>query len=256
MMSPYNAPNELRIFGISTMPEIKKGDNISDMILEHLAAAREELVDGDVVVVAQKIISKAEGRYIDLNAIKPKEKTIRLAKEVNKDPRLVEIILGESKSVIAKSSGILIVEHKSGVILANAGVDRSNVQSLNDSTVTLLPKNADQSASTLLKNLGKDIAVIINDSIGRAWRVGTTGTAIGVAGLSAIIDMNGRPDMQGRTLKGTTIALADELASAASIVMGQASEARPVVIIRGLSQHLSSDDSKSLLRPPEKDLFR
>ena len=140
MMSPYNAPNELRIFGISTMPEIKKGDNISDMILEHLAAAREELVDGDVVVVAQKIISKAEGRYIDLNAIKPKEKTIRLAKEVNKDPRLVEIILGESKSVIAKSSGILIVEHKSGVILANAGVDRSNVQSLNDSTVTLLPK--------------------------------------------------------------------------------------------------------------------
>ncbi len=256
-MTRYTAPEELRVFGVAGIPEIRPGDDLAAIILKALREANKSLQSGDVVVAAQKIISKSEGRLITLSSVSPSSEAIDLGKKTEKDPRLVELILRESVSVVAHRPGVLIVEHKSGLVLANAGIDRSNVENGHgDETVLLLPENPDRSAAALRDGLGVNVGVVINDSLGRAWRVGTIGTAIGVAGLSAIVDLNGNPDMQQRPLQATIIGMADELAAAASIVMGQAAEARPVAIIRGLSGHLADGAARDLMRPRETDLFR
>ena len=198
---------------------------------------------------------------IDLATIKPSPQAIAIAAEVDKDPRLVEVILSESVRVVRARRGVLIIEHRLGFIMANAGVDQSNVAPEDGSAhVLLLPENPDRSAETLRRGLAKltgiDLAVVINDSFGRAWRQGTAGVAIGAAGLPALIDLRGRPDLFGRTLEVSVIGFADEIAAAASLVMGQADEAAPVVLIRGLRWSAPESTAGSLIRPSNEDLFR
>ena len=213
------------------------------------------------MVLAQKIVSKAEDRLVNLKTIKPTALAIEYSVKTDKDPRLVELILRESKNVIRYRQGVLVVENHQGLIMANAGIDHSNVeQDPENDWVLLLPENPDKSATSLhnelLRKTGSKIGVIINDSIGRAWRNGTIGTAIGVAGLSSIVDLRGRADLFGNQLRVSEEAIADELASAASLLQGQADEGLPVVLIEGYptsSQHIPALE---LIRPEEKDLFR
>jgi coenzyme F420-0:L-glutamate ligase/coenzyme F420-1:gamma-L-glutamate ligase len=211
-------------------------------------------------VVAQKIVSKAEGRKVRLRDVKPGAEALRLAGDCQKDPRLVELILRESSEVLRCRPNLLIVVHRLGFVLANAGIDASNVDGKDgDETVLLLPQDPDESAARMRhaieRQTGAKVGVIVNDSFGRAWRLGTVGTAIGVAGLPAVADLRGRPDRNGRLLQSTEVGIADELAAAASSLMGQADEGRPVVHIRGFS--ISGEGrAADLLRPPQLDLFR
>jgi coenzyme F420-0:L-glutamate ligase / coenzyme F420-1:gamma-L-glutamate ligase len=214
-----------------------------------------------VLVVAQKIVSKAEGRVVDLATIEPSPKAITLAAEVDKDPRLVDLILSESVRVVRARRNVLIVEHRLGFIMANAGVDQSNVGPKDGSSLALLlPENPDRSAEMLRVGLaaatGIDLAVVINDSFGRPWRQGTAGVAIGVSGLPGLIDLRGRPDLFGRTLEVSVVGFADEVAAAASLLMGQADEATPVVLIRGLRWSAQQSTAASIVRASNEDLFR
>ncbi len=243
------------------LPLIKAGDDLVDMIAASLKQNGVEPRAQDVLVVAQKIVSKAEGRMVDLATIEPSAKARTLAAEVDKDPRLVEVILSESVRVVRARRNVLIVEHRLGFIMANAGVDQSNVGPADGAQrVLLLPEHPDRSAAVLRNGLaaatGIDLAVVINDSFGRAWRQGTAGVAIGAAGLPALIDLRGRPDLFGRTLEVSVIGFADEVAAAASLVMGQADEAAPVVLIRGLRWSAPESTAASIIRPSNEDLFR
>ena len=216
------------------------------------------LKNHDVVVLAQKIVSKAEGRLFRLSDVTPSERAIDYGRKVDKDPRLVELILRESKEIVRAITGVLIVEHRLGFVMANAGIDASNVD--DPDQVLLLPADPDLSARRLrtdFKRIAKvDVGVVINDSWGRAWRMGTTGAAIGAAGLPGLIDMRGQPDMNGRILRVTEIGHADEIAAAASLLMGQAAEGRPVVVIRGLGAPSRDGNAAELVRPKRMDLFR
>lgn len=219
------------------------------------------LLDRDVVVVAQKVVSKAEGRYVDLAAIKPGEHALALSEQVQKDPRLVEVILSESRRVLRHRPGVMIVEHKLGFVVANAGVDQSNVDLTKGAQpVLLLPENPDASAlrlrEQLRRRLGSAVAVVVNDSFGRAWRLGTVGIALGAAGLPALMNLRGTPDLYGRRLQVSETAFADEIAAAASLLMGQASEATPVVVLRGLRWPDLSLPAAALMRDSQDDLFR
>ena len=219
------------------------------------------MLDDDVVVIAQKIVSKAEGRYVDLATIEPGEQALALSTQVQKDARLVEVILKESRKVLRHRPGVLIVEHKLGFVLANAGVDQSNVDPQHGvKPVLLLPEDPDGSAQRLHEGLrtqlGKNIAVVINDSLGRAWRLGTVGVALGAAGFPALSDLRGRTDLYGRPLQVSEIGFADEIAAAASLLMGQAAEATPIVIVRGLRWSAKASSAAQLLRDPDEDLFR
>jgi coenzyme F420-0:L-glutamate ligase/coenzyme F420-1:gamma-L-glutamate ligase len=219
------------------------------------------LLDRDVVVIAQKVVSKAEGRYVDLATVKPGQQAFALAEQVQKDPRLVEVILNQSRRVLRHRPGVLIVEHKLGFVVANAGVDQSNVDPAKGAQpVLLLPEDPDASARRLheqiRQRLGKTVAVIINDSFGRAWRLGTAGVALGAAGLPALIDLRGIPDLYGRRLQVSETAFADEIAAAASLLMGQASEATPAVVLRGLHWPDLELPAAALMRSPQDDLFR
>ena len=214
-----------------------------------------------MLVIAQKIVSKAEGRIVDLATIEPSARARALAAEVDKDPRLVQVILSESVRVVRARRGVLIVEHRLGFVLANAGVDQSNVAHAGGSErVLLLPENPDRSAERLRRGLaaltGIDVAVVINDSFGRPWRQGTAGVAVGVAGLPALIDLRGRPDLFGRRLEVSVIGFADEVAAAASLLMGQADEGLPAVLVRGLSWSAPESTAASIIRSPNEDLFR
>jgi len=216
---------------------------------------------GDVLVVAQKIVSKAEGRYVDVTTVEPSERAIALAAEVDKDPRFVEVVLSESRRVVRHRPGLLIVEHRLGFVMANAGIDHSNLpMQAGGERVLLLPKDPDGSALALRTKLvgvfGTDIAVIISDSFGRAWRKGTVGVALGAAGLPALIDMRGHPDLFGRELLVTETGFADEIAAAAGLLMGQADEAVPMVLVRGLGWSAPEVPAAALIRPAEHDLFR
>jgi coenzyme F420-0:L-glutamate ligase / coenzyme F420-1:gamma-L-glutamate ligase len=253
--------NSLEVIALEGLPLVRPGDDLVELIAS--ALARNDLTPraGDVLVVAQKIVSKAEGRIVDLATIEPSAKARTLAAEVEKDPRLVEVILSESVRVVRARRNVLIVEHRLGFIMANAGVDQSNVgPSDGSSRALLLPENPDRSAESLRNGLaaatGIDLAVVINDSFGRAWRQGTAGVAIGVAGLPALIDLRGRPDLFGRTLEASVLGFADEVAAAASLLMGQADEATPVVLIRGLRWSAPVSTATSLIRPSNEDLFR
>jgi len=251
----------LAVVPLRGLPLIGAGGDLVGLIASALKSNEVTLRAQDVLVVAQKIVSKAEGRVVDLATIEPSARALALAAEVDKDPRLVEVILSESVRVVRARRGVLIVEHRLGFIMANAGVDQSNVAPADGSThVLLLPENPDRSAETLRRGLarvtGTDVAVVINDSFGRPWRQGTASVAIGVAGLPALIDLRGRPDLFGRRLEVTVIGFADEVAAAASLLMGQADEAQPVVLIRGLSWSAPESTAASIIRSPNEDLFR
>jgi coenzyme F420-0:L-glutamate ligase / coenzyme F420-1:gamma-L-glutamate ligase len=251
----------LEVIALTGLPLIKAGDDLVQLIASSLKRNGVEPRARDVLVVAQKIVSKAEGRMVDLATIEPSAKARALAAEVDKDPRLVEVILSESARVVRASRNVLIVEHRLGFVMANAGVDQSNVGPGDGAQrVLLLPEHPDRSSAALRDGLaaltGTDLGVVINDSFGRAWRQGTAGVAIGVAGLPALIDLRGRPDLFGRTLEVSVIGFADEVAAAASLLMGQADEAAPVVLIRGLRWSAPESTAASLIRPSNEDLFR
>jgi coenzyme F420-0:L-glutamate ligase / coenzyme F420-1:gamma-L-glutamate ligase len=249
----------LEVVPLQGLPLIRAGDDLVELVASALELNNVTLRAGDVLVVAQKIVSKAEGRVVDLATIEPSAQAVALAADVDKDPRLVEVILSESVRVVRARRGVLIVEHRLGFIMANAGVDQSNVAPPDGShRVLLLPENPDLSAETLRRGLaavtGIDVAVVINDSFGRPWRQGTASVAIGVAGLPALIDLRGRPDLFGRRLEVSVIGFADEVA--ASLLMGQADEALPAVLIRGLRWSAPESTAASIIRSSNEDLFR
>ena len=249
----------LRITALPGIPEVQRGAALCALLLAALERADIAPQAGDVLVLAQKIVSKAEGRLIYLNDVTPSSRAQELAREAGKDARFVELILRESRKVLRVKPGIIIVEHQLGFVMANAGIDQSNVPG-GDKAVLLLPENPDASAQRLRKQLheqsGVAAAVLIIDSFGRAWRNGVTGTAIGVAGMPALVDLRGNKDREGRTLKVTQVAAADELAAAASLVMGQADEGTPAVLVRGFPYALREGGISELLRPETEDLFR
>ena len=251
--------SRIEIIPIPVVPDIKAGDKLDIIILESMNNANEFLLEGDIVVVAQKVISKAEGRLIDLKLVNPSEKSLQIAKQNDKDPRLIELILNESVDILRLARGILIVETKRGLICANAGVDQSNVEKSND-YAALLPEDADLSARELRhsfkRKTGIDVAVVITDTFGRPFREGQINVAIGIAGIQPIKSYIGTLDMYGKKLKVTEIAVVDEIASAAELQMGK-SERIPVVIIRGyVYQMVESSSLSQLLRSRGKDLFR
>jgi coenzyme F420-0:L-glutamate ligase/coenzyme F420-1:gamma-L-glutamate ligase len=250
---------ELSVAALAGIPLVRPGDNIADLVVEGLAASGLALRPGDVVAIAQKIVSKAEGRLVDLRTVAPSPRAQALATEVDKDPRLVELILRESTEVVRHRRGVLVVAHRSGTILANAGIDASNVTGDHDH-VLLLPEDCNRSCREIRAGLaartGVDPAVLIVDSLGRAWRNGTVGMALGVAGLPALLDLRGRPDLYGRLLRTTEVGLADEIAAAASLLMGQADEGTPVALVRGLDLPGVDGSADDLLRARELDLFR
>jgi coenzyme F420-0:L-glutamate ligase/coenzyme F420-1:gamma-L-glutamate ligase len=245
--------------GLPGIPLIREGDNLSEIISVALREAGIALVNGDVLVIAQKIVSKAEGRHAHLSAFTPSADAYRLASIVRKDARHVEAILSESTEVIRASEGVLIVAHRLGFVMANAGIDQSNVGDDLEG-ILLLPRDPDATCAHLKAELELrhkvDIAVVINDSFGRPWRNGVVGVAIGAAGLPTLQSLVGQPDLYGRALRITEVALADELAAAASLVMGQSAEALPVVHVRGFAPTGERSNAAALIRPKERDLFR
>jgi coenzyme F420-0:L-glutamate ligase/coenzyme F420-1:gamma-L-glutamate ligase len=249
--------HDLWLRPLRDIPLIEPGDDLAEIILASIEKADWELRNGDVLVMAQKIVSKAENRTVDLATVIPSPRAIELATEVQKDARLVELILSESVAVVRRGPGVLIVEHKLGFVMANAGIDRSNVNGENHAL--LLPVDPDRSATvirrTIAARVGIDVGVLIIDSFGRAWRNGTIGTAIGTSGVPTLLDLRGCPDLFGRPLETTEVGWADELAAAASLMMGQAGEGRPVVLVRGLVE-TGEGSAADLLRPKQKDLFR
>jgi coenzyme F420-0:L-glutamate ligase/coenzyme F420-1:gamma-L-glutamate ligase len=246
---------------IPDIPLVRPGDDLAALLIAACERSRLALAENDIVVVAQKIVSKAEGCYVDLVRVQPSPRAQTLAAEVGKDPRLVEVILGEARRVVRRRAGVLIVEHRLGFIMANAGVDRSNVDpALGVEPVLLLPRDPDASAAALRERLAahfrSQLAVVITDSWGRAWRRGTIGVALGAAGLPALMDMRGRPDLFGHELRVTQTGFVDEIASAASLIMGQADEAQPAVLVRGLTWSGAPAPAATLIRAAEEDLFR
>jgi len=251
---------KLEITALPGLPLVKPGDDLAALILQGLAAAELELAAGDILVIAQKIVSKSEGRYAEIAAVTPSQAARELAAKTGKDPRLVELILSESKQVLRHRANLIIVLHKLGLVMANAGIDASNVEPGGGERVLLLPRDPDASAARLRAELGErtgaEIGVIVNDSVGRAWRRGIIGTAIGSAGLPTRLDLRGHEDLFGRPLLVTEVGLADELAGAASLLQGQADEGRPVALIRGLSFEPSTETARDLVRSADEDLFR
>jgi coenzyme F420-0:L-glutamate ligase / coenzyme F420-1:gamma-L-glutamate ligase len=266
-----SAAAELKLIALPGFPQVVRGDDLAAFTVAALERAGVTLCADDVLVFAQKVISKAEGRLVNLAEVEPSERALELARTVQKDARLVELVLRESRRVVRSAKDVLIVEHRLGFIMANAGIDQSNVaDSRGGDCALLLPENPDSSAAVLREQLGRltgaTPGVVISDSFGRPWRVGTVGVAIGCAGVASIVDLRGQPDLFGRTLRVTVVGHADEIAAAASILMGQSSEARPVVLVRGLAKRgLAASSAASqaleqpasaLLRPPGEDLFR
>ena len=255
------APAELTLRALGDVPFIQNGDDLTEVILAAIAANGLSLQSGDVVLLAQKIVSKAEGRAIELRSVTPSVEAVEIAARSDKDPRVVELILQESTEVLRVRPGAVIVAHRLGFVAANAGIDQSNIgNTSDDDKVLLLPVDPDGTCRTIREALktrtGLDVAVVIIDSIGRAWRNGTVGTAIGVAGMAGLLDLRMRPDLYGRPLKTSELGLADELASAASLIMGQANEGRPIVLARGLTDGRREGTARELIRPKEMDLFR
>jgi coenzyme F420-0:L-glutamate ligase/coenzyme F420-1:gamma-L-glutamate ligase len=251
----------LALLPVKGLPLIGEGDPLADLVVEALGAAGEGFLAGDVLVLAQKIVSKAEGRVVRLDDVTPSADAQQLAAGTEKDPRLVELILRESREVLRTRSGLIVVEDRRGFVCANAGIDRSNIeQHGRGEEVALLPADADASARRIRERLreltGLAVPVVINDSHGRAWREGTVGVAIGLAGMTAVWDRRGEVDLTGYTLQHTVIGLADEIAAAASLLMGPAAEGVPAVVIRGLNVPAGDGRARDLQRPRELDLFR
>jgi coenzyme F420-0:L-glutamate ligase/coenzyme F420-1:gamma-L-glutamate ligase len=261
MAEAVDGRRALSLVALPGFPVVAPGDDIAALIRDASTACGVGIEDGDVFVVAQKIVSKAENRFVDLAEVIPSKRALLLAAEVDKDPRLVELILSESARVLRYRKGVLIVVHRIGVVLANAGIDRSNVgPGESGERVLLLPRDPDASCvglrDALFRTSGRRVGVVINDSLGRAWRNGTVGVAIGTAGLPALMDMRGRNDLFGRPLEVTQVALADEVSAAASLLQGQADEGTPVVLVRGLSFAHRQSSTRELIRDETEDLFR
>ena len=253
----------LTLTPLKGIPLIREGDDLVDIIVKALQTSNLALEDNDIIVLAQKIVSKAEGRMINLRSIEPSERAGQIAIQTEKDPRLVELILQESNEVLRIRPGTIIVEHKLGFICANAGIDHSNVAGAGrkaEEVVLLLPKDPDQSAKELRKKLeaisGNHIGVMIIDSHGRAWRIGTVGMSIGLSGIPGVVDERGWSDLFGYQLKITIVGIADELAAASSLMMGQAAEGTPIIHVRGFPYSLRDGSLKEIIRPKDKDLFR
>jgi coenzyme F420-0:L-glutamate ligase/coenzyme F420-1:gamma-L-glutamate ligase len=249
------APGELRVRGIAGLPEFSAGMRVGEEI-----AARADLVDGDVVVVSQKVVSKAEGRVRRLSSVLPSAEARKLAAVLGKEPALVELILEESSEVLRVGRSVMIVETKHGFVCANAGIDSSNLPE--PDTVCLLPEDPDASARGIRAEVaaaaGAQVGVVVSDSFGRAWRLGQAEVAIGCAGLTPLDDWRGRPDASGRELEATLIAIADEAAAAADLIRNKTS-GTPAAIVRGLSHHVTAADgpgASALRRPRDEDLFR
>lgn len=263
---------QITLAALRDIPEVHPGDDLVQIILDGLERESLALEDGDVVIVTQKIVSKAEGCLVDLSTVTPSPRALELAEAVGKDPHLVEVILRESRGVVRQREGVLIMETRHGWICANAGVDRSNVAGVDAAVALTLPVDPDASARRIRDGLIQatlrvaatrsvatpllDIAVIITDSHGRAWRLATVNLAIGVAGMHPIADFRGHPDRFGYTLRVTTVARADELAAAAGLLSGQAAEGLPIIIIRGADWPRGDGTAVEIQRPVERDLFR
>lgn len=250
----------LSFIRIPGVPLVQPGDDLAALISAALRSAGVQPLAGDLITVAQKIVSKAEGRSVRLDTVTPSAEASDIAARANKDPRVVELILRESRAVIRVSSGVIIVEHRTGVVLANAGIDRSNLED-SDETALLLPEDPDASAARLRNELQREFGVplglIITDSIGRAWRLGTVGIAIGCAGIKALNDLRGQLDMFGRTLQVSEVAVADSIAASAVLVMGEAAEGTPLVLVRGAEAGADTGQgARDALRPADEDLFR
>jgi coenzyme F420-0:L-glutamate ligase/coenzyme F420-1:gamma-L-glutamate ligase len=246
---------------IPHIPNVQPGADVAGLLLTALATAGIPLQENDILAIAQKIVSKAEGRLVNLADVTPGEKALAVAAQTEKDPRIVELILQESEEISRLRPGVLIVRHRLGFTSANAGIDRSNVPQPGESeTVLLLPLDPDASAQkirqTILAHVGLNVGVVITDSHGRPFRLGTVGVAIGVAGLPALWDRRGEADLHGYTLQHTQVAVADEIAAAAGLLMGQAAEGMPVILIRGLRLPPGAGQASELVRPKALDLYR
>ncbi|MBP7691667.1 MAG: coenzyme F420-0:L-glutamate ligase [Anaerolineales bacterium] len=253
----------LTLTALPGIPLVRPGDDLLALTLAGLRAAGLTLQTGDVLAYAQKIVSKSEGRLVNLADVTPSARALELAAVTQKDPRFVEVVLSETKEVLRVRFNTLIVEHRLGFVCANAGVDRSNVSAHGAGQaeyLLLLPADPDGACRRLRESLGAatgaEVGVLINDSHGRAWRQGTVGVAIGAAGLPALLDLRGKPDLFDYALQITQVGLADELAAAASALMGQADEGRPIVHLRGVPYPFRDGDAQELIRPREMDMFR
>jgi coenzyme F420-0:L-glutamate ligase/coenzyme F420-1:gamma-L-glutamate ligase len=249
----------IEIIPIGGIDEVSPGDDLSSMLIDALNGAGLTLVDGDILVITQKVVSKAEDRFVRLDSVEPSKEARTLAAKVKKDPRLVEIVLKESVSIVRAVPGILITRHRLGMVMANAGVDGSNIGADRDGHLLMLPENPDGTAEQIVQeiraNTGVRVATVISDSFGRPWRHGVINVAIGAYGLQALSDRRGDPDRDGRPLEVTQIALADQLASAAGLVAGETNEGIPAVIVRGLKPR-GNKPAASLVRPLSEDLFQ
>jgi coenzyme F420-0:L-glutamate ligase/coenzyme F420-1:gamma-L-glutamate ligase len=254
------AASSFQVFGLSEVPMVRAGDDLAELIADALERSDYELADSDIVCVAQKIVSKAEGRLIALASVTASAEAVELARETDKDPRLVELILQESTELLRKKPGVLIMRHRLGLVGAHAGIDQSNIDHEEGECALLLPLDPDHSArqlqSALAASTGAKVAVIITDSANRPWRLGTTGIAIGAAGLTVLDDQRGGSDLYGRELKVTLINRADSIATAATLVMGETTERIPVAIVRGLPTTDDGQTAQMINRPLEEDLFR
>ena len=250
----------MKLTALENVPEIRPGDAIAAVLLRALEQNNVALTDGDVVAVCQKIVSKAEDRFVALDTVTPSRRALELAQVCDKNPRFVEVVLRQSSQVVRCAKDVLIVRHHLGFVVANAGVDQSNIENAAE-RVLLLPEDPDRSAASIrdaiAANLGVRVGVVITDSFGRPWRLGVCGTCIGCAGLTPLVDMRGRPDRVGRPLRVTQIAVADAIAAAAALVMGEADEGRPIVVVSGIAAEFVGEDGPAirLIRPPEADLF-
>jgi coenzyme F420-0:L-glutamate ligase / coenzyme F420-1:gamma-L-glutamate ligase len=246
----------ISLFVIPGLPEIRKGQNLAKLIAQAVRREKIGLAEGDILVVAQKIVSKAEGRVVRLSTVRPSQEARALARKLPNDPRLIEVILGETRRIV-RSERVLIVETRHGLVCANAGVDHSNVKG--SDIVTLLPKNPDRSArrlaAALRRESDKRLAVIISDTFGRPWRLGLTNVAIGASGVPALLDLRGARDRHGKLLRATVLAVADELAAAAGLLMRK-SAGTPIVVIRGYRYRPVEAPAARIIRPAKDDLFR
>ena len=255
--------NQLTCLCLPGLPMVEPGDDIAVLIAQAMVACGMAPCDGDVLVIAQKIISKAEGRYVLLSDVVPGAEALALAQTVGRDPRLMEVVLSESRRVVRAAPGLLVVEHRLGFIMANAGIDQSNITHGEGGTgerVLMLPHDPDGAAEglrdALARSTGADMGIVINDSWGRPWRRGVTGVAIGAAGIPSFLDMRGTLDVFGRPMQSTELALGDELAALGSLMMGQGAEGSPVVHVRGFAHPGPASPASALLRPADQDRFR
>ena len=250
----------LEIVGLEGVPDILEGDDLCRIVLDAYEASAVAPAAGDILVIAQKIVSKAEGRQVDLASVSPSQRAEKLARETEKDARVIELILSEAEEVMRTRPGLIVVRHRLGYVLANAGIDASNVEAGGEECVLLLPEDPDRSAASLRAEIerrtGHAPGVIVGDSLGRAWRLGTMGTALGAAGVVALADLRGKRDMFGRPLMVSEVGLADQIAAAAALAMGEAGERRPIALVRGLLAASEDARAADLIRPREFDLFR